>query len=362
MFWNYLKLAVRNLYKQGLRTLINILGLGFGIAVCILIYMFATSELSFNQFHENKDQIYRVYNRLARANGEGGISPFQPYELAKAISEGVAAVEISCGLRSNPAWIGQGEQLFNETIGFTDSTYLDMFTFSVIAGNKVNPLSEPQSVVLTRTVAMKFFGDSINDFDKIIGETIGFPQTPPNQFTITAVLEDPPVNNSFKWTVLIPYQNARYYPQCNDPWGNTSIYVLLNTQSDPIEVEETLQSLVEEHHGERIGQMVHFGSLADVEDNFRYCLQPLPELYLHSDGFGGCYETLSNMRIIYILSSIAVLILLIACFNYVMLTIGSSMNRMRDLGMMIVTGARKGQILRHFILMCVKPVLFRDWL
>ena len=78
MFWNYLKLAVRNLYKQGLRTLINILGLGFGIAVCILIYMFTTMELSFNQFHENKDQIYRVYNRLVRANGESGVSPFQP--------------------------------------------------------------------------------------------------------------------------------------------------------------------------------------------------------------------------------------------------------------------------------------------
>jgi len=349
MLWNYLKLAVRNLYKQGILTLINIFGLGFGIAICLLIYMFASMELSFNQFHENKDQIYRVYIRLVRANGESGISPFQPYELARAIDDGIAAVEKSCGLRSNPAWIGEGEKLFNEQIGFTDSTYLEMFTFPVIAGDRVNPLSEPQSVVLTRTVAMKFFGDSIDDLDQIIGETIGFPQEAPNQFTITAVLEDPPVNNSFRWTVLIPYQNARYYPQCNNPFGNTSIYVLLNPQSDPIEVEESLQSLVEEHHGEIIKQIVHFGSMADVEDNFRYCLQPLTDLYLHSDGFGGCYETLSNMRIIYILSSIAVLILLIACFNYVMLTIGSSMNRMRDLGMMIVTGARKGQILRHFI-------------
>ncbi len=349
MLWNYLKHAVRNLYKQGLRTLINILGLGFGIAVCILIYMFTTMELSFNQFHENKDQIYRVYNSLARADGDRGISPFQPYELAKAITEGVAAVEKSCGLRSNPAWIGEGDKLFNEPIGFTDSTYLEIFTFPVIAGDKINPLSEPQSVVLTRTVAMKFFGDSIEDLDQIIGESIGFPQPPPNQYTITAVLEDPPVNNSFRWTVLIPYQNAQYYPQCNDPWGNTSVYVLLNNQSDPDDVEESLQSLVEEHHGERIGQMVHFGSLADVEDNFRYCLQPLPELYLNSNGFGGCYEVLSNVRIIKILSSIAVLILLIACFNYVMLTIGASMNRMRDLGMMNVIGARKGQILRHFI-------------
>jgi len=349
MLWNYLKLAVRNLYKQGLQTLINILGLGFGIAVCILIFLFTTMELSFNQFHENKEQIYRVYNRLVRANGESGISPFQPYELARAIDDGVAAVEKSCGLRSNPAWIGEGDKLFNEQIGFTDSTFLEMFTFPVVAGDPVNPLSEPQSVVLTRSVAMKFYGDSIDDLDQVIGKTIGFPQTPPNQFTITAVLEDPPVNNSFRWTVLIPYQNAQYYPQCNDPWGNTSIYVLLNPQSDPVEVEETLQSLKEEHHGERIGQMVHFGSLADVEDNFRYCLQPLPDLYLNSDGFGGCYETISNMKIIYILSSIALLILLIACFNYVMLTIGSSMNRLRDLGMMNVIGARRGQILRHFI-------------
>ncbi len=138
--------------------------------------MFTTMELSFNQFHENKDQIYRVYNSLARADGDRGISPFQPYELAKAITEGVAAVEKSCGLRSNPAWIGEGDKLFNEPIGFTDSTYLEIFTFPVIAGDKINPLSEPQSVVLTRTVAMKFFGDSIEDLDQIIGESIGFPQ------------------------------------------------------------------------------------------------------------------------------------------------------------------------------------------
>ncbi len=349
MLWNYLKLALRNLIKQKYRSLINILGLGFGIACCILIYMYTKMELSYNDFHENKQNIYRIYYSYIEATGDKRFSPFLPYGISNGFAEKIPGVEKSCGLRSTMAWIGSGEELFNETIGFTDSSFFDIFTFHILAGDRISPLKHPQSVVLTKTVADKFFGDSINNYDRIIGKSILFPQPAPNDFIITAVLEDPPENNSFRWTVLVPYANCRYYPQCNNAFGNTSIYVLLNPETDAEKVEETAQTLKETYHGERIDQLVHFGYLADSENNFKYLLQPLDELYLHSADFPGCYEITSNMRIIYILSSIAVLILLIACFNYVMLTIASTMNRMKDLGMMNVVGAQRGQIIRHFV-------------
>jgi putative ABC transport system permease protein len=349
MFWNYLKIAFRNLIKQKFRSLINILGLGFGVACCILIYMYDKMEYSYNNFHKNKQHIYRVCYSYTEANGNKSFSPFQPYDLARGFKEKIPGVLQSCGLRSTKAWIGDKEELFNEEVGFTDSSFLDMFTFPILAGNHVNPLKDPQSVVLTRSVVNKIFGYSIENLDSIIGKSILFPQPAPNDFIITAILEDPPENNSFRWTLLIPYANAMYYPQCNNAFGNTSVYILLDPKTDVREAEKTSQSLIETYHRERINQLVHYGFLADVENNFNYFLQPMEKLYLYSADYSSCYEKSGNLHVLYILSSIAVLILLIACFNYVMLTIASTMNRMKDLGMMNVVGAQKVQIFQHFI-------------
>lgn len=349
MILNYLRYAFRNLIRQRGRTIINMLGLSFGLACLIIIYMYASRELSYNNFHEKLNRIYRVYNEIHSKEGELVKRVFEPQELAGVFAEKIPGVELSCRLRSTGVWIGIGDVKLQEDIGFTDTTFLQIFDFPVIAGDPVNPLSEPYSVVLTAGVADKFFGDSIDDYDEIIGELIEFPQEAPNQYMISAVLQDPPENNSFQWTVLIPYEQAKYYPQCNDAWGNTSTYLLLNEQNNPDEVEQSARSIVEEIHGERISQMIHFGYMAEKEDNFRYRLQPFKELYLRSDHMGGCYESRGNGRSIFILSSIALLILLIACFNYVMLTVGSSLNRLKDFGLMIVVGARRRQILWHFI-------------
>lgn len=348
MIWIYLRYAFRNLAKQRGRTLINVLGLSFGIACVVIIYLYARRELGYDDFHANRDRIYRVYcsrNQL----GDPVNSAFMPGEMASAIADKIPGVDKTCRLRSMGAWIGIGEVLFNEHLGFTDTTYLEMFSFPVLAGDPVNPLAHPQSVVLTETVAGKFFGDSITDWNDIIGQSIEFPQEPPNVFTITAVISDPPDNNSFRWTVLIPYQNARYYPQCNDPIGNTSVFVMLDRENDPQKVETSMQSLIEELHGERIEQFIHFSGTTREELKFGYHLQPLKDLYLNKLGMGYCYEKTGSTRSIFILTSIAVLILLIACFNFVMLSIGSSMNRLRDFGLMNVSGAYRRQIMGHFI-------------
>ena len=350
MFLNYIKLALRNLIRQRFRTIINLLGFAFGIACSILIYLYTRTELSYDDFHQNRHDIYRVYYTFLETSGERHYAPFLPYEISSGIAEEIPGVRYSCGLRSMPAWIGIGEDLFNETIGFTDSSYLEMFSFQVLAGNRSDPLSEPMNLVLTRTAADKIFGDSLKSYDEIIGKTVEFPQPAPNLFTVSAVLEDPPPANSFKWTALIPYAHCRYYPQCNNAFGNTSVYIQLQTEADAGTAERTLQGLKETYHGERIDQLIHYGYLSESEDNFRYLLQPLERIYLHSSEIGGCYEKYSNVRIIYILTSIALLILLIASFNYVMLTIASTMNRMKDLGLMNVMGAQRSQLLRHFVL------------
>ncbi len=350
MIFSYFKYAFRNLVKQRGRALINLFGLSFGIAVVIIIYLYSSWELSYNNFHERNDRIYRMYSSADRANGEKLHSPFQSGGMAFALKEKVPGIEQTCRLKSNEAWIGIMDKLFQEDIGFVDSTFFDIFSFEILAGDKETPLSKIKSVVLTETVARKIFGDSLVSYNDVIGKSIEFPEEPPfDQYELTAVIADPPKNSSFKWSVLIPYVNSRSYPRSNDFSGDTYIYVMLDETNDLRRLEETSQTLVEEFHGERLEGMVQVGYLS-AEHHFTYHFKKFKDLYLGSEGFEGDYEHTGNKKSIYILSSIALLILLIACFNYVMISIGAALNRIRDFGIMNVVGASRWQILAQFII------------
>lgn len=351
MIFSYFKYAFRNLLKQRGRTLINLFGLSFSIACVIIIYLYSTWELSYNDFHENNDRIYRMYSSADPANGEKIYSPFQPGGMAAALKENVPGIESTCRLKSTRAWIGIENELFQEHVGFVDSTFLDMFTFEIIAGDRNTPLTHPKSVVLTESVALKIFKDSLVSFNDIIGKSLEFPERPPfNHYEVTAVIADPPKNSSFRWSVLIPYINARSYPRSNNFTGDTYIYVMLDKTNNLPQLEETSQSLVDEFHGEVLERMVQMGFLSANEHNFTYHFMNNSKLYMGSEDFRGAYENTGNMRSIYILSSIAILILLIACFNYVMISIGTSLNRIGDFGIMNVVGARRWQILIQFII------------
>ncbi len=351
MILSYFKYAFRNLIKQRGRTLINLFGLSFSIACVVIIYLYSTWEFSYNDYHENNDRIYRMYSSLNPVNEEKFFSPFQPEGMAAALKEKVPGIEYTCRLKSTAAWIGVEDELFRERIGFVDSTFFDIFSFEIIAGDRNNPLSILKSVVLTESVARKIFGDSLTSFNDVIGKSIEFPEDPPfNQYEVTAVIADPPKNTSFKWSVLIPFVNARVYPRSNDFTGDTYIYVMLDEANDLERLEKTSQTLVEEFHGETLERMIQMGFLASNEHHFTYHFKKFRDLYLGSEGFEGSYEYTGNRKSIYILCSIAILILLIACFNYVMISIGSSLNRLGDFGIMNVVGARRWQILIQFVI------------
>lgn len=350
MISSYFKYAFRNLVKQRGRTLINLFGLSFSIACVIIIYLHSSWELSYNDFHENNDRIYRMYSSADLAKGEKFYTPFQPGGMAAALKDKVPGIEHTCSLLSSDGWIGINDELFHEEIGFVDSTFFDIFSFEIIAGDKNNPLSLLKSVVLCESVARKIFGDSLVSFNDVIGQSIEFPERPPhNQYEVTAVIADPPKNSSFRWNVLVPYVNARYYPSNNDFIGDSYVYVMLDETNDLERLEETSQRLVDEYHGKDLESLVQMGFLSANEHNFTYHFKKFEDLYLGSEEFIGHYENTGNMRSIYILSSIAILILLIACFNYVMISIGTALNRIGDFGIMSVVGARRWEILLQFI-------------
>jgi putative ABC transport system permease protein len=350
MIINYFKYAFRNLVKQRGRTLINLFGLSFSIAIVIIIYLFVSGELSYNKFHENGHRIYRMYSSVNAVDRGTIYSPYQPGEMADGLRQSIPGVDATCRLKMARAFIGPEEDLFQQYVGFVDSTFFDLFTYQIIAGNQESSLHQPKSVVLTESVARKIFQDSLVHLDKLIGKTLKFPERPPfNVYTITAIIADPPKNTSFYWDVLIPYINARPYPRSNDFGGDTYTYVMLDENNNVDNLEKNSQALIDDFHGEGIKQYVQMGFLKEGEHNFSYHFMPYRDLYLESEEIRGSYEERGNKNSLYILSSIAILILLIACFNYLMITIGTALNRVGDFGMMNVVGARRWQIMAQFM-------------
>lgn len=350
MIISYFKYAFRNLVKQRGRTLINLFGLSFSTAIVIIIYLYTTGEISYNNFHKNSDRIYRMYCSVDPVNQEREYSPFSDRGMAEAFQREIPGVEATCRMRGTTAFIGMENELFQEYIGFVDSTFFDLFTYEFLAGDRETPLDRLKSVVLTESVARKIFKDTLVSLEDVIGKIVEFPENLPfNQYTVTAVIADPPENTSFRWTVLIPYIHSRVYASSNDFGGDTYTYVMLDETNDAKRLEETSQSLIEEFYGEGLRLYTEMGFLKEGEHNFTLYFMPFRDLYLGSENFIGSYELTGNKNSLYILSSIAVLILLIACFNYIMISIGTALNRVGDFGMMSVVGARRWQILAQFV-------------
>jgi putative ABC transport system permease protein len=316
----------------------------------IIIFLYVSGELSYNNFHRNADRIYRMYCSLQTADATTEYSSYQPAELAAALQESVPGVEATCRLKSTPVFIGLEEEVFQEHVGFVDSTFFEIFSYEFLAGDRETPLHERKSVVLTESVARKIFKDSLEYLEDAIGRTVIFPERPPfNLYTVTAIIADPPKNTSFRWNVLIPYVNANVYPRSNDFGGDTYTYVMLDETNNLGRMEESGQALVETIYGEALRNAIEAGILKEDEHNFTIHFMPFRDFYLNSDFMWGSYETRGNKKSLYILSSIAALILLIACFNYIMISIGTALNRVRDFGLMNVLGARRWQVWIQFV-------------
>jgi len=351
MIRSYFRYAFRNLVKQRGRTLINLFGLSFSIAIVIVIYLYVSREASYNSFHENRDRIYQMFSSVYAGDNELHYSPYQSAEMAEGLLESIPGVEATCRYKSTAAFIGPGTEVFREQVGFTDSTFFEMFTYEVLAGDRENPLREQKSMVLTESVARKMFRDTTDVLADMIGLSVKTPEEPPaNLYTVTAILADPPDNSSFDWTVLIPYGNSDVYPRSNDFGGDTHTYVMLDEGNDREQLGRTAQELVEPFYGEALQQYIHMGLIREGEHQFTFHFIPFADTYLQTDFLDySSYTDRGNRNALYILSSIAALILLIACFNYIMISIGTAMNRIGDFGMMQVAGGQRWQILAQFV-------------
>ena len=333
MLKNYLKIALRNLRKHRGYAFINVTGLAVGIACCALIALFVRDELSYDRYHEQADQIYRLaldidlsddVLRLARS------SPPMAPALLDAFPEIIEAVR----LRSMGRLLVNREdhRFYEERFYFADANVFDVFTMPLLQGNPQTALQTPFSVVLTEEAARRYFGAA-----DPIGQTVRLA----NQvdLTVTGVLAPIPSQSHFRPDFLASFASLQSFRGTNlERWGwlGTLTYLLLPEGYDPASLEAKLPAWIDTHRGD--GQ----------SDTWHFYLQPVTAIHLNSELTGELGPN-SDIRYTYLLGLLGLFILLIACINYMNLATARATQRAKEVGMRKVLGAHRHQLLRQFL-------------
>ena len=343
MFRNYLKIALRNIIKHKGFTFINVVGLAIGIACSILIFIFVRFELSYDTFHEKADHIYRVAVRASI----GDTKIHQTYSSAITFLKLLEDFpEIETGvkfLRLGRVPIRLDERTFYESRFFAvDSVFYDIFTIPLIHGDPKSVLTEPNTMVLTESTALKYFGE-LDVVGRIL--TANFSNDRGQvDFEITGVSEDVPNNSHFHYDLLV---SSTSFPSRinNTGWtaNNFISYVVLKAGTSKTDVEEKLKEFTRKYMGgDRFDEWVAKGNY------WEYFLQPVTEIHLNSD-LNGEFEANGNEMYVKIFSVISIIILLIACINFMNLSTAKSSLRAMEVGLRKVVGSNRNRIMGQFL-------------
>ena len=327
MFKNYLKIAFRNIIRQKGFSFINITGLAIGMACTIIILIWVQDELTFDRFHENADNLYRV-EEDQYYSGEVYHVNVTPYPCGPVFREEIPEVVNATRFQ----WTGgllfrRGETSFFEsgTVA-VDSTFFQMFTFPLIEGDKRSALDEPFSIVLSKEMAEKYFGE-----ENPIGEALNVNNQ--YEFIVTGVFDDIPQNSILQFDMLVNFDFMHDLGRYSDSWGNNSIrtFVQLREDSNIKEVNEKLTGLLRKNA---------------LESTTDYMVAPFTRIHLHQYwGFG---HSKGLIQFVYIFSIIALFVLIIACINFMNLSTARSIGRAKEIGIRKVTGAHRRKIIAQF--------------
>jgi len=331
MFKSYLTVAIRNILRHKVYSFINLTGLAVGMACCILILLWIQDELSYDRFHENADDIYRVIQDINFADHSTTWAVTQG-PLGSSLKEDFPEIINTARIKSQDfITLTYKDKTFDETIVLADGSIFEMFSFPLLKGDPLTALTNPHSIVLTEKMAEKYFGD-----EDPLGKTITikiFGLTSYN-FSVTGVMRKPPRNSSFRPQILIPFIFFKDMGVTVDKWGNS----FTNTF---IQLRENIphQKIVQKIRG-------YLFDKPTIEKESRLNLQPLKKMHLYSNyDFDVAH---GDIAYVVIFSFVAALILLIACINYMNLATARSANRAREVGMRKVVGALKADIVKQF--------------
>ena len=353
MFRNYFKVAIRNLWKRKVYTFINILGLATGMTVCLLIVMFIQSELSYDNFQQRADQIFRVVLDR-RYPGRSTSYSIIPSSIGGAIKREYPEVQESTRMfdlvGNTFFFLRTGNKVFEEKkVLAADSNFFRVFTGNFIAGDPVNALMEPNSAVITESAAKRLYGSATNAFGKSF-ETERNPNVN-NHFLITGVIKDWPDNSHFLFDILISASTFPFVKQVNYTGFSAYTYLLLNKNASPQLLEAKFPQIIEKYVSTQIEQ--NFGQswkqFQKAGNGYHYYLQPLKKIHLISD-LEAELRPNGSLQTVYTFAVIAVFILVIACINFINLSTARSVERAREVGMRKTFGSKRQSLIFQFLL------------
>lgn len=347
MLHNYLKVAGRNIIKRKLYSFINAFGLSIGIAFCVLICLYIRDEKSFDRFHAHADHILRLeeksYNRWEKDPADlYQRSAYLPAALLPAVLDEIP--EVQCGTRftSGSGIMRYQDKIFTEQLSYIDPGFFKVFSFSLREGNPDKLFQTPDEIVLTPAVAKKYFGD-----ESPLGKTISMDNNGEKTLTVTGVIEAPPANSSINFSVLMPITQQPFFDKNKDKWGNFSfpIFIRLNDQANLADLPPKLERVVQKYMGDRLEKWRKEGNVSPDIKIFELQFSTLTNIHMNT---AVSWDKVSDPQYSFILGGIALLILIIACINYVSLALTTSTARRTEVGVRKVVGAQKKQLVYQF--------------
>jgi putative ABC transport system permease protein len=334
MFKNLIKVAFRNILKEKIYSFINVLGLTIGISCSLFLVLYILDEVNYDSFHQNKEQIYRVVTHFQEPDNSFSW-PNAQIPLAQELEE--QYTEVARAVR----FINTGRELFvnaekdrrfyEEDLFFADSSVFEVFTFPFIAGDPATALLEPNSLVLTRSLAQKYF-----DNDDPIGQSL---QNGEETYKITGVIEDVPHNSHLDFDGLISRASLDAELGHWGSWG-VATYLLLGEDVDYRQFEESFDTQINQTHIKPMFDQ--YGVIV------RYELQPLESIHLYSN-LEGETEGGGDISYVYIFGAVAFFMLLIASINYMNLATARAARRAKEVGIRKTAGSTRWQLIRQFL-------------
>lgn len=346
MFKNYLKTIYRNIKREKLFTLLNLSGLGLGLGCVLVIFKIITYELSFDKHHSNYENIYRIVRESRLSNGTS-YNEGVPHPVGEALTADYPDLAVArthyepyhqIAIKGEDGEYDRYED--DEGLVFAESTVFKIFDFEFIEGNPDNCLDEPNSVVLSRSQAKKFFGLADSNLSDAMGKQLLLENE--YDLTVKGLVEDYMETTNIPFNVFIHYENLEginpYYRKGN--WGSnssaTNCYILVPDNFDVNNFEEQLVEFVEKYHGE--------GGSADL----KYNMQPMSDIHF-SDKYDNYNEQTISMEFIKALGVIGIFLILTAAINFINLTTAQSIKRSKEIGIRKTLGGKSYQLAVQFL-------------
>ena len=339
MLRNYVKVAFRSILRDKFYSIINISGLALGIACCLLILVYVNDELSYDKFHEKADRTFRLTEYI-ETEGSGEKSSSMPFPVGPTLLQDfpdfVEAQVRMFDFQAPHLLIANKEvnQEFNEKrVFFVDSSFLDVFDFELLRGNRETALAEPRSVLITESMAKKYFNS-----EDAMGKTLRIQDQ--QDLVVTGIMKDSPKNAHFEFDFLVSFSSLRDFYNGNYPqswyWNPCWTYVVLKENVRSADLEAVFPEFIKKYFPQFI-----------IEDT-RMVLQPLTDIHLKSNLEFEIAKNSSESNI-YVFSVIGLFILFIASFNYMNLSTAKSVKRAKEVGMRKTLGGLRGQLIRQFL-------------